>query len=595
MNSRLLIHRFNRCLRSAFSTNTKSRVAPTMALLNGNIWTGNKEHPHAQAIACVDDMITHVGSNSDVLSLLDTHKDSQTQILDAQGKFVIPGFIDSHIHFIMGGQRLSSVQLSDAQTRNEFIQRIKDFAAVQPRGKWILGGEWDHTLWPQEERELPTRAWIDKVTPDNPVWINRKEGHMFLANTLALQQAGYADFSTIPDVEGGTVVRDGNGQPTGLFKDNAMNIVYSCVPQATQDEDDQAIEAATQYCFENGVTSIHHLTEPPSRNRACVGDDISTFESAHKRGRLKIRAYVAVPIENWEILRNRLALPGAWRGDKMLRIGAVKGYVDGSLGSHTAWFFDPYVDTPNYAGETVNSESDLYRWIKGIDAAGMQVFIHAIGDRANHIALNIYERVQRENGRKDRRWRIEHAQHVASADFHRFRELGVIASVQPYHAIDDGRWAESILGTQRCKNAYAFRSFQNAGVHMAFGSDWFVAPPVPLLGIHAAVVRQTLPTGNDNKLNNVFVPEQCVSVQQALYSYTLGAAYSVHEEGIKGSIAVGKLADFAILDHDLFTVRKEFIEHVKVEKTVLGGKLVYEGQPHQRVVHCGIGTCYTCS
>jgi predicted amidohydrolase YtcJ len=530
-------------------------------ILNGDIWTADKDKPSAQAIAFKDDIIMKVGSNDEISQLID----GKTNVIDANGKFICPGFIDSHIHFIMGGERLNSVDLKNASTRQEFISLIEEFAKKKKKGEWITGGDWDHVNW---GGELPTRFWIDEVTKENPVWIGRHEGHTYLANTLALQIAGLLDKEVGP-VEGGTIVHNEKGEITGIFKDNALKLIFASVPVASDEENEKFVESAMDYVIRHGVTSIHHMTEPLDRNRGRNPLDGEVFRKLDQKGKLRTRMYVAVPIQFLKDLKHKIDDLGYNNNSKMLRFGSLKGYIDGSLGSHSCCMFEPFKDTPNYSGDMVNTLEDLYTWIKEADVLGLQVFIHGIGDKGINEMLNIFERVVKENGKKDRRWRIEHSQHIHPNDIHRFAELGVIASVQPHHLIDDGRFIEAILGEERVKGSYAFRSLLDSGAILAFGSDWFVSPPIPLLTIHSAVNRTI-----DGK--NYFAKEESISVEEALIASTLKAAYSVHEENIKGSITEGKLADIVILEKNLFKIDPLTIKDVKVCSTILGGKVLYE-------------------
>jgi predicted amidohydrolase YtcJ len=516
----------------------------------GKIWTGNEKQPWAEGFAIVGDSIVAVGSRSEIEKWAGANT-IKTEAAD--NNLITPGFIDCHTHFIDGGLALSSVQLRDAKTPKEFIQRIAAFAKTQPKGIWITSGDWDHENW---GGELPTRYWIDSVTQNNPVWINRLDGHMCLANTAALLAAGI--FEKVNDVAGGTIVRD-KGKLTGIFKDNAMGLINPKVPDPSAEQLDQALASAMNYVAERGVTSAHNMS-----------GYMEVFERAHKKGGLKTRIYAGMMLRDWRALDEKIKQQG--RGDKWLRIGALKEFVDGSLGSHTAAFYKPFTDTPTDSGFFVIEEQELYKRIKSADSAGLQIMTHAIGDKAIHTLLNIYERVAKENGDRDRRFRNEHAQHVDPPDFARFAQLGVIPSMQPYHAIDDGRWAEKVIGYERCKTTYAFKSYLDVNAKLVFGSDWFVAPPTPLEGIYAAVTRQTI----DGKNPDGWVPEQKISVEQALQAYTINAAYASFEEKIKGSIEVGKLADFVVLDQDITKVAPEKIREVKVIKTVVGGGSVFE-------------------
>jgi predicted amidohydrolase YtcJ len=475
--------------------------------------------------------------------------------MNARGAFIVPGFIDSHIHFLAGGLGLSSVQLRDASSPAIFARRIAEFAGRVPAGTWIRNGDWDHELW---GGELPRKQWIDDETPNHPVWVRRLDGHMALANSAALRAAGIT--RETPDVDGGTIVRDATGAPTGIFKDNAQSLVDRAAPTPADAELDGALDAAMRFVAAQGVTSVHHMG---------TWDDLTVFERAHNIGRLATRIYAAVPIDSWERLRDYVMTRG--RGDAWLRIGALKGFVDGSLGSHTAAMLEPFSDAPGDRGLFVNTIDDLYRWTKGADAAGLHLIVHAIGDLANRTQLDVYERLIAEHGPRDRRFRIEHAQHLSLLDVPRFAALGVIASMQPYHAIDDGRWADRVIGPERAKLTYAVRSLLDAGARVVFGSDWHVAPPTPIEGIYAAVTRQTL----DGRHLGGWVPEQRITVEEALRAYTSDAAFASYSERETGTLERGKLADFAVIDRDLTRVAPGEINAARVLMTVVGGRVVY--------------------
>jgi predicted amidohydrolase YtcJ len=530
----------------------------TVAIVNARIWTGEDAQPWAQALVIDGATLSLVGSNEDA------RKANAAQVVDAGGRLIVPGFTDAHVHFISGGFGLASVQLRTASSREEFAVRIKAFAATVPAGTWITGGDWDHTLW---GGELPTREWIDSVTPQHPVWVNRLDGHMSLANGVALQLAGVT--RATKDVAGGAIVRDRKGEPTGVFKDNAMSLVDAVVPAASAEMNDRALLAAMRYVNAQGVTTVH--------NMGTFGD-LETFARAAQARTLTTRIYAVTPLAEWEKLRDTVAAKtygGAdGRGDEWLRVGGLKGFMDGSLGSHTAAFEEPFADAPKDRGLLVNPPEDLYKWISGADKAGLHVMVHAIGDRAIGMLLDIYERVEKEDGARDRRFRIEHTQHLHESDLPRFARLDVIASMQPYHAIDDGRWAEQFIG-KRIATTYAFRSLLDAKARLAFGSDWSVAPATPLEGIYAAVTRRTL----DGKNPQGWVPAQKITVEEALRAYTAGGAYASFDESRKGSLAAGKLADLVMVDRDLFEIPPEQIREAQVVATVVGGKVVSGGWP----------------
>lgn len=533
----------------------------TLALVNARVWTGDRAIPWAQALAASGDRLVAVGTNDDVRRLA-----GAVAPIDAGGRLVLPGFIDAHVHFYEGGIRLASVQLRDAKTRDEFVSRIKAFSETVPTGTWITGGDWDHSLW---GGELPARDWIDRVTPNHPVWINRLDGHMKLANSAALKVAGVT--RATPNVAGGEIVRRADGEPTGLLKDNAMALVDKAQPPPTEEMRQRAIAAAMRYVAERGVTTVHDMSMP-----TVAWTDLATYAAMRKANALHTRVYSVMPLADWERLRDVVArkeyggIDG--RGDEWLRLGGLKGFVDGSLGSHTAAFHEPFDDAPGDRGLLINTPEDLYRWISGADQAGLHVMVHAIGDRANALLLDTFARVSSENGARDRRFRIEHAQHLAARDIPRFAALNAIASMQPYHAIDDGRWAAKYIG-DRINTTYAFRSLIDARATLTFGSDWFVAPPSPLAGIYAAVTRRTI----DDKNPDGWVPQQKISVEEAVRAYTSTAAYASFDESRKGILSNGRLADFVMLDRNVFEIAPEEIRTVKVRLTVVGGKRVFDG------------------
>ncbi len=532
-----------------------ARNADTV-LVGGRIWTGNPEQPEAQALAIVGDEIVAVGSDDEVRRWAGPG----TRVMELQGRRVVPGFNDAHVHFFDGGQGLASVQLRDAGSPGIFRDRIGAYAATLDKGRWVLNGNWDHELW--DPAELPTRQLIDAVTPDNPVFINRLDGHMALANTLALELAGIT--RDTPDPPGGSIVRDADGEPTGVLKDAAMNAVYAVIPEPDAAAISSALVAAMQYANANGVTSVQDMSASPGVLRA--------YRQLLADGDLRVRVYAVQPLSRWE----RLAAPGigAWFGNDMLRIGGLKGFADGSLGSTTALFFEPYLDAPETSGlpsDEMVDEAAMLADMLGADAAGLQLAIHAIGDKANAAVLGMFDDVARRNGPRDRRLRIEHAQHLRAIDIPRFKAQGVVASMQPYHAIDDGRWAEKRIGPERARGTYAFRSLLDAGATLAFGSDWFVAPMEPLRGIHAAVTRRTLDGANPDG----WVPEQKISVAEAVRAFTAGSAYAEGQEARKGTLEPGKLADLVVLSRDIFAIDPAGIADVEVDATMLGGEVVY--------------------
>lgn len=531
------------------------KLTADMVVINANVRTMESAKPTAQAIAVMGNKIVAIGTNAQIKALTGAN----TKIIDAKGKTVIPGFNDSHVHFLEGGFQLSSVDLRDAKSPEEFTRRIKEFAAKLPKGRWILGGKWDHENW--TPNNLPTRQMIDAVTPDNPVLIDRLDGHMSLANSLALKMAGVN--KDTKDIAGGEIVRDASGEPTGILKDNAQSLVERVIPALTFDQKLEAAQAATDYAASLGVTSVQDMS---------AGDAVGAYQKLMWQGKLKTRIYAVSPLQDWQ----RWARPGIRYafGDAMLRIGGLKGYMDGSLGSTTAWFYEPYLDAPDKKGLSLAPPEAVYEAAKNADKAGIQVMIHAIGDRANGELLDIYKRIAEENGANERRFRIEHAQHLRQEDIKRFGSQKVVASMQPFHAIDDGRWAWKRLDEKRLKGTYAFRSLLDSGATLAFGTDWAVAPLNPMFGVYAATTRRTL----DGKNPNGWIPEQKITVEETVRAYTSGSAYAEFQENVKGTLSPGKLADFIILSDDIFKIDPMQIEKVKVLTTVMDGKVVFESR-----------------
>jgi hypothetical protein len=482
----------------------------------------------------------------------------KTRVIDAQGNSVLPGFIDAHVHFSNGGAEISGVQLRDAATPAEFTRRITEFARNAPTGEWIRGGLWDHELWGGTE---PAREWIDGVTPHTPVFVSRYDSHMGLANSVALGLTGIT--RNTPDPDGGVIVTDARGEPTGLLKDAAMGLMFRAIPPRTKAQRTRAIRAAMAEARRFGVTGIHDISS---------ASDVWIYKKLAARGELTLRVHCMTPIQQREQLEG--AQVQAAYGDDFVREGTVKGFADGSLGSTTAYFFEPYTDAPDTCGllnEMMFPEGYMLKMALGADRAGLQLALHAIGDRAIRIVLDIFDAVVKQNSRPHvRRLRIEHAQHVRPQDFEDFARLEVIASVQPYHAIDDARWAEKRIGHERCRTTYALRTFFDRGVRLAFGTDWTVAPLNPLLTLHAAVTRASL----DGKHPGGWFPEQRLTLEEAIEAYTMGSAYAQFREYDIGSLTPGKLADVVVLDRDLFGIPPEEIKNAAVVSTILGGRIL---------------------
>lgn len=538
----------------------QTRPAADTIITNANVWTVDHNHPRAEAVAILGDRIVGVGSASD----MDAWRGPQTHIIDAAGKLLLPGFNDAHTHFIDGGFQLDQVQLTDARMREEFVRRIAAQAKKLKKGEWILGGDWDEQNW--NPPVLPTHEWIDAVTPDNPVFVERHDGHESLANALAMKLAGITKATKAP--AGGEIVRDTEGNPTGIFKDAAQSLFDRAIPDPTLDARIHAAKRALDYAASLGVTSMQVMNP--------AYEDIEALSILNERGELTSRIYAAPLETHWED-QAKIGIRHSF-GSDFLRIGAVKGFADGSLGSTTAYFFQPYTDAPNTRGllsDEMQPPSAMLKRLMGADKAGLQICIHAIGDQAISMVLDMFEQIEKENGDRDRRWRIEHAQHMAPKDFQRFARLHVIASVQPYHAIDDGQWAEKRIGPVRAKTTYAFRTFLDDGVRLAFGTDWTVAPLNPMLGLYAAVTRATL----DGKNPNGWIPEQKITIQEAIEAYTLGSAYAEFQDKDKGSITPGKLADLVLVSDNILKIDPRAIRDAKVEMTMVGGKIIYGGAP----------------
>ena len=525
-----------------------------VVFLNGNLWTVDSLLPRGQGLAVAGDRILLVGTDGQVRATAGPH----TRVVDLEGKFVLPGFIDNHTHFMSGGFQLQSVDLRHAGDESEFVRLIRERAERLP-GRWITGGDWDHDRWPGGE--LPRRELIDRFAPETPVFVSRYDGHMALANSVVLEMAGITRHT--PDPPGGHIVKDEEtGEPTGILKDAAMDAVWRLIPPPTEEEMMDAAELALAEARRVGLTSIQDIS---------AAEHVATYQKLKEQGALTARMYCRLPLWRWKELADHTVR--AATGDEWIRVGSLKAFVDGSLGSSTALFFEPYVSEPSTYGlpSDVVASGELERWALAADSAGLQLSIHAIGDSANSLLLDLFERIIRRNPGWDRRLRIEHAQHIHPKDFERFARLGVIASVQPYHAIDDGRWAESRIGPERCETTYPFRTFLDQGVRMCFGSDWTVAPLDPLLGLFAAVTRRT----TDGRNPSGWVPDQKISIREAIRAYTLEAAYAAYEENEKGSLSVGKLADFIVLSDDLLEIDPGEIRDARVEMTVVGGRVVY--------------------
>jgi len=523
-----------------------------MILYNGRIHTMDPKRPRAEAIAVRGDRIAGVGDESEVRSAADDR-----ERVNLGGKTVLPGFIDCHVHFLWGGISLLRLNLRDAASAADFVARVAGRSRSLQPGEWLLGENWDPGGWTDDAP--PSRALIDPVTPENPVFIRRMDGHSALVNACALALAGIG--KETPDPPGGVIGRDPRtGEPNGVLCDAAMGPVNRLVPPPTEQQKREAVRRATALALRNGVTTVHDI---------CAVDDVALYRSAREAGELHTRLYLFChPGPRGRELDGIAGLDesGPW-----IRRGGLKAYVDGSLGSHTALFYEPYTDEPHQSGiydEMAIPLERLEDLLLRADGLGLQLAVHAIGDRAVHEILDIFARIAERNGPRERRFRVEHAQHLVPGDFDRFAGQAVIASVQPWHLADDGRWAEGAIGRERCRFTYAFRSFLRAGARLAFGSDWSVAPLDPVAAIRAAVTRRTSDGGNPGG----WFPEERITVIEAIRAHTVDAAYAEFAESEKGSLTAGKLADLVVLSHDI-ALDPDALADVRVESTMVGGKL----------------------
>jgi predicted amidohydrolase YtcJ len=564
---------------NATPSGTQTRRAVTLLLLNGKVFTADSRGTIAQAIAVEGERIVAVGSDADLKA-----RYTAARTVDLKGRLVTPGFNDAHIHFLGGGLSLLRVDLIGAKTLEEAKQRIAAKVRELPPGSWILGRGWDHTLW---GGQWPTRADLDAVAPNNPVFVQRVDGHVSWTNSLALQKAGVTRETRSP--EGGEILHDASGEPTGILKETAGDLVGRVVPEATHEEKMKALERALAEARRYGITSIQ-TNDVPSTEATPLYRDLL------RQGRLTVRVAEWQQFDNSveELKRERAEFEALKDDPLRLRLTALKGYVDGTLGSRTAAMLAPFSDDPHNSGIPRKTPEELTRMIVERDRAGFQIALHAIGDRANRMALDGFEaafinkpRLQHSSppqppkaarlkivqaGPEIMRHRIEHAQVVAPSDFERFRHLRVIASMQPSHAISDKRWAQDRLGEYRVQGAYAWHMMKSFGVHVPFGTDWPVEPINPYLGLYAAVTRQS----TDGEPAGGWWPQERLTIEDAIRCYTAESAYASFEEKEKGQIAPGMLADLAVHSRDLLTIEPKEILQTEVLMTILGGKVVYE-------------------
>ena len=522
-------------------------VTLDVAYLNGRVWTGTGPTDMTDAIGTSGERIVAIGKDA-VRSLIG----KSTRVVDLEGAFVTPGFIDPHVHFIKASTMLSQPSLRDAASPEEFVTRIATAAKALQPGQWLEGGNWDQDRW---GGEMPHKDWIDAVTPDVPVAVIRYDLHMLLLNSVALRLAGI-DRNT-PDMPGGVIERDADGEPTGIVKDTVKDHVLKVIGLPSEAQLDAIAKQGIDLALSKGVTQV----QPTEK------DEVS-FETTRRlraRGETGLRFHHYLPIENWEKQVELIAEEGT--GDDWVRWGGCKTVFDGSLGSRTALFYEVYADDPSTRGIIVQDPKELRELMTGADKAGLQVTTHAIGDEANDVVLDIMAGVAAVNGPRDRRFRVEHVQHMQNSAISRFAKQDIIASVQPYHAIDDGRWAVRRIGEERLKTSFAFGSLVRSGAHVCMGSDWPVAPIDPLTGLDAAVNRETL----DGKHPDGWYGEQRVTLEQAMHCYTQEAAYASFNEHRLGLIAPSFLADFVVWDSDLFAIDRHRLLDAKVLRTIVGG------------------------
>jgi predicted amidohydrolase YtcJ len=546
-----------------------SRPRADIIYMHANVYTGVPSNTpfssvqREEAIAVRGDRIEAVGKTIDIMKL----KGPQTQVIDLGGHFVLPGFNDAHLHLAEGGKQRLTVDLAGVKTLEEFRARVQAKAQTAKPGEWILGGGWDETIWPIPN--LPSRWDLDQVSDDHPVFLDRVDGHLALANTRALQLASITIASREP--EGGQIDRDANGQPTGMLRETAQRAVRAVIPAPTHEERRHAIEVALADLAEHGVTSAQDYS---------TWEDFQIYEEIEKDGKLTARISEWLPFDLSvdELKTRRDSHP---QSDLMLHTGMLKGFMDGSLGGHTAALLEPYADDPKQSGLPQYEAAKLNEMAKERVLAGFQLGFHAIGDKGVQMALDAFAeaekaakdaKVKAANGGDDFRLRVEHAQVTTPAQIARFKELKLIASMQPSHLLTDMRWAQDRLGQKRAATSYAWAAFLNKGVTLAFGTDYPVEPVTPFRGLYAAVTRKS-----ENGKQEYF-PEQKLTMDQAIAAYTTGSAFAEFEEKEKGKLAPGMLADFVVLDRDVTAASAEKELATKVLLTVVGGKTVYQGK-----------------
>lgn len=524
------------------------------AFINGKIFTADDKNKWVEAIITNGNRISFTGTNETAKELID----SETQVIDLNNQLVLPGFIDSHAHLVLGGFYLQGIDLSTAKSKNEFRYIFKSFLSRENQG-WIQGGNWNHQLF--DKVELPSKEWIDDITKNIPVFVHRMDYHMALVNSAALRLAGISNYT--PNPIGGEIERNEFGEPTGILKDKAMDLIYKILPMPDSAKYQNAIEMALNETARFGITTVNDIS---------YQNHFLEYQKTLNNGKLKCRIYSIMPIENHEhLIKSEIMCPF---GNEKLRIGGMKAFADGSLGSSTAYFFNPYEDNKESCGLAMEIllNGNLRKWAKICDENNLQLIIHAIGDRAISEVIDIYEMINNKSINKDRRFRIEHAQHMHPKDFLRLKQNNIIISAQPYHLYDDGSWAAKKVGEERLKTTYAFKSFLSNDVKLCFGSDWPVSTLNPIEGIYTAVTRHT----SDGKNPDGLIPEEKLTVEEAVKCYTINAAYACFDEKNSGSIEINKYADFIVLERDIFNINPDEIKNVNVKMTIFDGELIYK-------------------
>jgi predicted amidohydrolase YtcJ len=539
-----------------------SSSAADLVLRGGRIFLADSVGTVAEAVAIRDGRVLSAGTDAEIGRLVG----SRTEVVELEGRLVTPGFNDSHLHFAAGGMSLLAADLLGTTSLAEVERRVAAAAATAAPGEWITGRGWDHTRLPAGELGAggwPTRAALDRAAPRHPVVLTRVDGHTSWANSEALRVAGVDRRTRNP--AGGEIVRDAQGEATGILKESAMALVARHVPEPSAAQVGRGVRAALDLARRVGVTSVQTSATPM---------DVRVYRELRDAGSLSVRVYAWHPLE-METIRAFGALGvSAGHGDDWLRVGMVKGYTDGTLGSRTSYMLQPFADDHSHRGLPQYTEAQLDSLVQAADAAGLQVILHAIGDAANRQALDAFERAARVNGARPRRHRIEHAQILDRADVGRFRELGVIASMQPTHATSDMRWVETRIGSERANaGAYVWRSLLDAGATVIFGTDFAVEPMAPVEGIYSAVTRQSreepgTPPGG-------WLPAQRLTREEAIRLYTAASAYGEWQEGRKGTLVPGMLADLVVWDRDLLRVPEAEILQAEPLRTVVGGRTVY--------------------